>query len=309
MKWSVEETIKLVQLYGEFECLWNITCVDYKNKTKRASAYEAIVTEFNKQDFGVAELKQKIKNLRCTYNQERLKVEKSNKSGAGIKDVYIPALKWFHIMETFMTSIKGTSETEDNLNKTNSEQNDEIDFMNDDEDTPSLSHPHQSQSTAQASTSKETETHQLPKQPFKKAKYSKKRNSEQLRESVAELCNIHGSLTANASQLEDNDNTAFGAYVGVTLNKLPLEESIVAQHEIQSILTKYRLQSCSQAAPFPHLSDSLPSGPPSTTSNLWLNHSIPIQREDRSISPQSLIYSSDTQDISEEEIETSTTIE
>ncbi|XP_039277034.1 uncharacterized protein LOC111062626 isoform X2 [Nilaparvata lugens] len=251
MKWSEDETIKLVELYGEFECLWNITSVDYKNKSKRTSAYEAIVTELNKDNFGVAELKQKIKNLRCTYNQECLKVKKSNKSGAGIKD-YIPALKWFHIMESFLTRIKGTSETEDNLNKTNPE-NDVIDeIMIDDEDTPSLS-----QATAQASTSKESEPHQLPKQPFKKAKYSKKRNIEHLRERVAELRNIHESLSANASQLEDNDNTAFGAYVGVTLNTLPLQQSIMAQHEIQSILTKYRLQLCSEAAPLSHLSDTL----------------------------------------------------
>nr|CAH7726459.1 unnamed protein product [Callosobruchus chinensis] len=36
-----------------------------------------------KENFGVAELKQKIKNLRFTYNQEVGKIKKSNKSGTG----------------------------------------------------------------------------------------------------------------------------------------------------------------------------------------------------------------------------------
>lgn len=42
----------------------------------RDAAYKDIVKTYRKKDnFGVLELKQKIKHLRCTYNQELLKIK------------------------------------------------------------------------------------------------------------------------------------------------------------------------------------------------------------------------------------------
>nr|CAH7758764.1 unnamed protein product [Callosobruchus chinensis] len=56
----------------------------------RAAAYEEIVKYMAKENFGIADLKQKIKNLRCIHNQEVGKMKKSKKSGAVVNDVYVP---------------------------------------------------------------------------------------------------------------------------------------------------------------------------------------------------------------------------
>lgn len=76
MKFTEEETLKFVQLYREHECLWDMSSPNYKNKTLRQNAIEAIIKEMALPGFGVNEVRNKIKNLRSTYNQEVLKIKK-----------------------------------------------------------------------------------------------------------------------------------------------------------------------------------------------------------------------------------------
>ncbi|XP_045778438.1 uncharacterized protein LOC123876274 [Maniola jurtina] len=106
-KWSLETTIKFIQCYKIHECLWNFSSPDYKNKDKRNAALIAIVNEMNINDFGVTEVKNKIKNLRSTYSQELKKIEDSKKSGAGINNLYVSNIKWLKEMEeVFMNDLK-----------------------------------------------------------------------------------------------------------------------------------------------------------------------------------------------------------
>ena len=67
----------------------------YKNKNNRQAAIENIIEEMGIPGFGIVEVKNKIKNLRSTYNQEVLKIKKSAKSGSGSEDLYTPPMKWF----------------------------------------------------------------------------------------------------------------------------------------------------------------------------------------------------------------------
>lgn len=113
MKFTEEETLKFVQLYREHECLWNMSSPNYKNKTLRQNAIEAIIKEIALPGFGVNEVRNKIKNLRSTYNQEVLKIKKSAKSGSGKEDVYVPSMKWFEILDPVMKYSKGTTDTSD----------------------------------------------------------------------------------------------------------------------------------------------------------------------------------------------------
>ena len=54
------------------------------------------------------------------------------------------------------------------------------------------------------------------------------------------------------------ENKAFGSYLALALDKLPQREAIMAQHEIQNILTRYRLGMT--AAPSPcNYTSSIPS--------------------------------------------------
>lgn len=104
-----------MELYKEYDCLWNLGSVHYRNKNKRLAAEEDIVQRFGKAGFGVNELKKKIKNLRCTYNQERVKIQKSIKSNSGSAEVYEPSLKWFPVMDNIVKCAKGNKETEDSV--------------------------------------------------------------------------------------------------------------------------------------------------------------------------------------------------
>jgi hypothetical protein len=55
-------------------------------------------------EFETREVKQKVKNSWSTYSQELTETEKSgtHKPGTGSKDIYVPTVKWFHEVNTFI---------------------------------------------------------------------------------------------------------------------------------------------------------------------------------------------------------------
>lgn len=94
MRWSENETCQFVQLYLDYESLWNTEHEDYKIKEKRLKAYKNIISEFHSStgiSLSVSELKVKIKNLRSTYTQELSKI----KQRSGPDYTYKPTIKWF----------------------------------------------------------------------------------------------------------------------------------------------------------------------------------------------------------------------
>lgn len=115
MKFTDENTVKFVELYREHECLWNMSSPTYKNKNNCQAAIENIIEEMGIPGFGIVEVKNKIKNLRSTYNQEVLKIKKSAKSGSGSEDLYTPPMKWFEILDPIMKASKGTTEIQSSM--------------------------------------------------------------------------------------------------------------------------------------------------------------------------------------------------
>lgn len=115
MRWSDGDTVKFVELYREHECLWNVTKPIYRNNQQRLASLQKIVEEMGREDFTVADVRTKIKNLRNTYSQELQKIEKSMKSGMGGDDVYTPSMKWFKVMDAFMRKTKEKRPTKSNL--------------------------------------------------------------------------------------------------------------------------------------------------------------------------------------------------
>ena len=43
MKWTEHDTYKFVGLYRDYECLWNMSSANYKNKHMRQRAIEALM--------------------------------------------------------------------------------------------------------------------------------------------------------------------------------------------------------------------------------------------------------------------------
>lgn len=102
-RWTSEQNIKFVELYKDQTNLWNCLDPNYKNRDLRKASLEHIRMELGLQDTN--EVTKKIKNLRSTYNQELLKIEKSKKSGCGTDDIYKPSIKWFDAMDYIMKII------------------------------------------------------------------------------------------------------------------------------------------------------------------------------------------------------------
>lgn len=115
MRWSKEDTLKFVKLYRKHECLWNVTKTAYRNRNIRQKAINNIMHEMGREGFKAKEIRQKIQNIRSTYNQELLKIRKSIRTETCSDDVYKPALKWFNIMKPIMECAKETIETQSNL--------------------------------------------------------------------------------------------------------------------------------------------------------------------------------------------------
>jgi len=58
-----------------------MSSANYKNKHMRQRAIEAIMQAMGREEFGVTKVKQKVKNIRYTYNQEVQKIQKRKTSG------------------------------------------------------------------------------------------------------------------------------------------------------------------------------------------------------------------------------------
>lgn len=69
----------------------------------------------------------------------------------------------------------------------------------------------------------------------------RKRQLDDLRSAVNELKTVHNNLN-NQPECQVSENEAFGQYITACLNKLPVQDSVMLQSEIQSLVTKYRLK-------------------------------------------------------------------
>lgn len=76
-RWTSEQNLKFVELYKDQTNVWNCLDPSYKNRDLRKASLEHIRKELGLTDTN--EVTKKIKNLRSTYNQEVLKIEKSKK--------------------------------------------------------------------------------------------------------------------------------------------------------------------------------------------------------------------------------------
>lgn len=101
-RWSQKQSCTFVSLYKDSACLWNAFDPSYKNRDARFEAYEYMVQVMNIPDFTVNDVSKKIRSFKSTYNQELLKIVKSQETG----DVYYPTVKWFDDMDYVMNNSK-----------------------------------------------------------------------------------------------------------------------------------------------------------------------------------------------------------
>lgn len=95
-KFCESDLIKLIDLYEEHECLWNMEKdYLYKRIDLKVAALEKIGQEMKMSS---EEVKRKIKSLRATYVGEKKKVD-TKKIGAWNGGAYESKLFWYHKMK------------------------------------------------------------------------------------------------------------------------------------------------------------------------------------------------------------------
>ncbi|KAK9875252.1 hypothetical protein WA026_007645 [Henosepilachna vigintioctopunctata] len=231
-KWSLETTLKFIQCYKIHECLWNFSSPDYKLKDKRNAAIIAIADEMNINDFGVTDVKNKIKNLRSTYSQELKKIDDSKKSGAGLDNVYVSNIKWLKEMEDiFMNDVKRKTYESIKL------ESQVLGHQNAEQQQSSLqcaassAQGNCSQSTvtdANATNNSSTGTSATPSRP--------KKRPRDIVKAIHDLKRMNDKL--NAKEEEETPFDVFGKSVAMQLKKMTIENALRAQQEIQCILTE-----------------------------------------------------------------------
>lgn len=114
-KWRDIHTDKFLDFYREQEGLWNVSSSEYKNKNAREAAYNKICSGLNLPGLTVEDVKNKIKILRTNYKTELNKIIKSEKSGSGAEDIYIPRVFWFKKADSFLRGVSTAKESTSNL--------------------------------------------------------------------------------------------------------------------------------------------------------------------------------------------------
>lgn len=90
--------LEFIDLYRTFPELWKIKSDVYMNRIKKDAAYEKMVEKMKEIDPKANRdlVRAKINSLRTSYRRELKKVKASQKSGAGIDDIYEPSLWYFN---------------------------------------------------------------------------------------------------------------------------------------------------------------------------------------------------------------------
>lgn len=111
-KWSAELTIKFLEGYESYPCLWDVHSSSYKNKDGRENAYQKLSELMDIEGFGIAEVKAKIRSIRNAYALELTKIKKSQHSGAGADEVYKPKVSWFSVADRILKQVVQIRETQ-----------------------------------------------------------------------------------------------------------------------------------------------------------------------------------------------------
>jgi hypothetical protein len=104
-KWRDDHTQLVLDLLSNQECMWNVKSGNYRNRNIRDKALEEMVKQLNIPDLTQEDVKLKIKSTRSRYSSELAKVLKSEKSGAGQDNIYVPKLFWFKQADLFLRSV------------------------------------------------------------------------------------------------------------------------------------------------------------------------------------------------------------
>ncbi|KAJ8911104.1 hypothetical protein NQ315_003366 [Exocentrus adspersus] len=118
-----EFMIEFIELYKSFPCLWKIKSKEYSDRNAKSQAYDILVEKMQTVDkFANREtVVKKINSMRTTYRKEFKKVLDSERSGAGVDDIYVPHL-WYYELLKFLQDQETSRRTLSNMDEEDESQ-------------------------------------------------------------------------------------------------------------------------------------------------------------------------------------------
>lgn len=88
---------EFLELYESMPCLWKIKSTEYANREIKSKCYNTMVEKLKEIDADANRDKvvKKINTFRTNYRRDLKKVKQSEKSGAGVDDIYESSLWYF----------------------------------------------------------------------------------------------------------------------------------------------------------------------------------------------------------------------
>ena len=106
MAWNNEVTLKFLDIYQKEPIIWDPSHKQHKSRNDVYDAWKRIQTEFFTEcdlECSIEDLKKKRDSLMATFRNCKSKLKSSEKSGAGLNDVYIPHWFAFQKIGTFFS--------------------------------------------------------------------------------------------------------------------------------------------------------------------------------------------------------------
>jgi hypothetical protein len=101
--WSKDFLLDFIELFRQEECLWRVKSKDYFNRSKKDSSYQILIRKLQEVEPDATRdtVVKIINNLRSAFRKEHKKVLKSQVSGAGAEEMYVPRL-WYYNQFRFL---------------------------------------------------------------------------------------------------------------------------------------------------------------------------------------------------------------
>ncbi|XP_020714395.1 uncharacterized protein LOC101462699 [Ceratitis capitata] len=242
LKLNRDDTINLIRIYGEYECLWNCRKKVYSNHVLKKEAWETIANNF---DSDVAEIKKKIKYLRTAYVAERRKLEESKKNTANPSEFYQPKLFYYNDFNYLDNTIvlrkrdftdKDYEDDEELLPKK------EISY--DELSNETNERLQENESVWEKCTPEDYLDEDFQQPQFKKVKLTSQHSSNSPLSTINFEHYLNDGIhkhSKNSSPVAEDMYLAFGKSVGLQLKHLKTVNAAKAMAQIQEVLTKFAI--------------------------------------------------------------------
>ncbi|EZA54497.1 hypothetical protein X777_05752 [Ooceraea biroi] len=88
-------------MYKCYPCLWKIKSDEYKNRNLRDEAYKNLIEFYKMRGFPDTNrdfIVKKIQSLRGSFRKETKKIQESQRSGRGTKEIYVSSLWYYDLL-------------------------------------------------------------------------------------------------------------------------------------------------------------------------------------------------------------------